>query len=117
MHIETKSVGINLYTSLILNFGHSAYEGVVSTTFGVSNSHVLQKWAPILFVAPKADYGYGKDNNINYGVDSSLFYDQPAKQVNLSVEPADEVKPVVPIVVSPCVGQTRLLYGNCLPIF
>ena len=117
VHIETKSVGVNLYTSLILNFGHSAYEAVVSTTFGVRSSHVLQKWAPILFVAPKGDYGYGKDNNIYYGVDSSLFYDQPAKQANLSAEPAEEVKPVVAATASACVGNTRLLFGNCLPIF
>ena len=105
VHIETKSVGVNLYTSLILNFGHSAYEAVVSTTFGVRSSHVLQKWAPILFVAPKGDYGYGKDNNIYYGVDSSLFYDQPAKQANLSAEPAEEVKPVVAATASACVGN------------
>jgi hypothetical protein len=84
--IETKSVGISLYNRIIFNFGASSFEGVVSSTFGIANSEVLQSWNPVLFVKPASDYGYGKDYNINYGVPASYFYDQPAaKKPNLSV--------------------------------
>lgn len=83
--IETKSVGIHLYNRIIFNFGVVHYEGVVSTTFGVQSSQVLHSWQPILFVKPKGDYGYGKDANINYGIDASLLYNQEPKPSNLSV--------------------------------
>lgn len=113
--IETKTVGIHLYNRIIFNFGVASFEGVVSTTFGVQSSQILHSWQPILFVRPKGDYGYGKDNNLNYGVDVSLLYNHEVK-TSLSVEP----EPIVvtePATTSDCPSGTRPYFTNCLPVF
>ena len=116
--IETKTVGINLYNRIIFNFGAASFEGVVSTTFGVQSSQVLHSWLPILFVKPKGDYGYGKDTNLNYGVDASLLYSQEAKANNLSVQPEKkEEKEEKAKETEGCPEGTRPYFRNCLPVF
>lgn len=116
--IETKSVGINLFTRIVVKIGVSAYEGVVSTTFGVQSSHVVQKWAPILFVKPKEDFGYGKDQKIDYGVNKELLYIQSSKPASLTVETPQPAEPVTPPAKTACGEGTRSYFGDvCLPVF
>jgi hypothetical protein len=86
--IETKSVGVSLSTRIVYNVEGKAFEVTVSTTYGVQRSHVLQSYLPVVFVKPAKDYGYGTENNINYGVDAAELYNQEAKESNLSKEPA-----------------------------
>lgn len=86
--IETKSVGVSLSTRIIYNIEGKAFEATISTTYGVRRSHVLQSYLPVVFVRPAKDYGYGTENNINYGVDAAELYNQEVKESNLSKESA-----------------------------
>lgn len=89
--IETKSVGVSLSTRIVYNVEGKAFEATVSTTYGVQRSHVLQSYLPVVFVKSAKDYGYGTENNINYGVDAAELYNQEAKESNLSKESATPV--------------------------
>jgi hypothetical protein len=118
--VETRTVGISLYNRLVLTVGDRAHEAVVSTTFGVRNSHVLQSYSPVLFIRPKEDYGYGRAQIISYGVPASYFYEHPApKKSNLSAEPAktETIAVLYAAEKHECPAGTRLFYGNCLPDF
>jgi hypothetical protein len=115
--VETKTVGITLFNRLILTVGSNAHEVVVSTTFGVANSHVLQSYSPVLFIKPKEDYGYGKTRPILYAAPASYFYEEKhATSSNLSTEPVETVASHAET-SNKCSEGTKAVYGICVPNF
>lgn len=92
--IETKTVGVNMFTRIVYQFGVSFAEAIVGQTYGVASSHVLYSWRLFEAIRTRPDYGYGRSYNYFYDADKSYFYDQPVPKPNLSVQPATAFREV-----------------------
>jgi hypothetical protein len=75
---STKKVGGLIYNRIILDFGTDCYESVVKLPYGLSNSHVLDSWRPVVYIKRQKDYGYGINYDFDYGIDRSYFYEADA---------------------------------------
>jgi hypothetical protein len=119
--IETKAVGVNLYTRLVYQLGDKFAEATVGQTYGVDNSHILYSWSFLSALRVKSDYGYGKDYSFFYNLDKSYFYrDQSAPKANLSVQPEtpkDSDKPATSRKSCPPFTRREVFTGQCIVVF
>lgn len=76
--IENRAVGAVLYHRFVYSLAGTPFEAVVESTYGVSHSHILVSWNPVLWLVSAADYGYGVVYTTDYGVDRSLLYVGPS---------------------------------------
>jgi hypothetical protein len=115
--IETKTVGVNMFTRLVFQFGLTFAEAVVGQTFGVESSQVLYSWKTMAALRTIPDYGYGKAYNYLYGLDKKYFYDQPAVKPNLSVQPVAASREVHMHDSCPPYTRREIFTGQCLVVF
>lgn len=120
--IETKTVGVNLFTRLVYQFGDRFAEATVGQTYGVDSSHVLYSWSFLSALRLKADYGYGHDYSFFYNLDKSYFYkDQTPAKPNLSVHisaPAQEAPKEAPSShACPPFTRREAFTGQCIVVF
>ncbi len=119
--IETKAVGVNLYSRLVYQTGGKFVEAVVGQTYGVDNSHVLYSWKFLSVLRQRPEYGYGKTYDFSYHIDQKYLYNyKTLPQLSLTKEvAAPPVAPVNDEKPTDCPPFTRkeIFTGQCIVVF